>query len=91
MKGFKRFLTMLVLVSSMLPGGIGIASAKEYVSISGIREEVRDGWHETYEFNGRTITVAIDITGGQTLSIDAQTGEVVVSTLHDYITWTKVK
>ena len=36
-------------------------SMAEYASVGDIREETKDGWHETYEAHGRTITVDIPV------------------------------
>jgi hypothetical protein len=48
---------MVILLSTSLPS----AEASKRVSIIDIREEVKDGWHQTYEAHGRTIVVDVEI------------------------------
>ncbi len=49
-------LTML-LVSLRMPS----TAAGEYATVADIREETKNGWHETYTVDGRTVTVDIGI------------------------------
>ena len=50
------FATVMMTIGAIFP-----AHAAQYVTISDIREETKDGWHETYEAHGRTITVDSEI------------------------------
>ncbi len=36
-------------------------AAPQYVTLAALREEVRGGWHETYEAHGRTVAIDLDI------------------------------
>jgi hypothetical protein len=50
-----------ILVISLLAIGPLSAMAGKYVTLSDIRDEVKDGWHETYEAQGSTIVVDVAI------------------------------
>ena len=53
---------LIVLMAMILLLGFTVpASAAKRVTIADIHEETKDGWHETYEAHGRTITVDVDI------------------------------
>lgn len=56
-------LTVLAVlcVGFTLPGGAALARQKTYVTLSALREEVRDGWHQTYTFGEETIPVHVDM------------------------------
>ena len=60
MKMIKTALTVLMAMILLL-GCIVPASAAQYVTIADIREETKDGWHETYTFKGEEIRVDVDI------------------------------
>lgn len=55
----KRLLVSLVLIFLLI--NTKLALAKDYLTLLALREEVREGWHETYDFNEKTIVVDIDI------------------------------
>lgn len=59
-KWFCALHAIVLMLSVQLPSALG--SNAEYVALPALRDEVQDGWHETYEFNGRTIVVDIDPT-----------------------------
>ena len=46
-----------LLVSSCIPS----TADEKYVTIAEIREETKNGWHETYTVDGQTITVDVEI------------------------------
>jgi hypothetical protein len=54
-------MVLFTLAIGLLVTDVPSAMAGKYGTISDIREEVKDGWHETYEAQGRTIVVDIDI------------------------------
>ena len=60
MKMTKTALTVLMAMILLL-GCIVPASAAQYVTIADIREETKDGWHETYTYKGEEIRVDADI------------------------------
>lgn len=50
-------LSLLVCLCAL---AITAHAASPYVSIAELREEVRSGWHQTYQAHGREITIALD-------------------------------
>jgi len=55
----KRAIALLIIMVMAL--GAIPAHAAGYVSIADIREETKDGWHETYTYKGEEIRVDADI------------------------------
>lgn len=56
---------LFILVMLMMIGYLLIFAADsraEYVNIASLQEEVKDGWHETYQAYGRTVKVNIPVT-----------------------------
>ena len=60
MKSNIKALSMMMVISLMLIAAAS-ASAVNRVTINDIRDEVKEGWHQTYEAHGRTIVVNIEI------------------------------
>ncbi len=50
-----------VLLCILIWPALSEAAAGEYVSISELKEEAKEGWHETYQAYGRTIVVDIPV------------------------------
>ena len=59
----QKYLALFVL--SVLLVGPASASTK-YLTIGELREEVNEGWHETYEAYGRTIAIDVEVDVPQT-------------------------
>lgn len=62
MKKVSRISTLLFTIALVLAIGMAEAVASKYVSIGDIKEEVKDGWHQTYYYNGEQIEVSVEIT-----------------------------
>lgn len=55
----KKLISSLLLLCIGFPAVLAQA-APDYVSIVELRDEVADGWHQTYEAHGRTIRMEVD-------------------------------
>lgn len=62
-KLMKRIKALSIILVAVLLVSLGAmpACAADMVSIADIREETKDGWHQTYEAHGRSITIDVDI------------------------------
>lgn len=60
MRARKKFFMVLVVILIFL-SIVSPSLAEQYRSIKDLREEVQNGWHQTYEAHGRTILVDVDI------------------------------
>lgn len=56
-----RFTSLLLIITLVFTLGFKDAFASKYVSIADIKEDVKDGWHQAYTYNGETIKVDVDI------------------------------
>ncbi len=61
MSTMKKGTALLIATALVFSFGIAGALATQNVTLADIREEAKDGWHQTYEAHGRTITVDLDI------------------------------
>lgn len=61
MSGFKKTTVLLMVIALMSALALSPANAAGYVTIADIKQEIKDGWHETYTYNGDEIRIDIAI------------------------------
>lgn len=91
----KKSTTLLVTITMMFALTSSLANASGYVTIANIKEETKNGWHETYTYSGQEILVDVDI---KVPDVDAvpivrirQVGDVQPSDLPPYANITPIE
>ena len=60
MSGFQRGMVLLAMMGIVMTG-ISAVDAEEYTTITEIREETKEGWHESFWYEGAEIRAEVDV------------------------------